>query len=278
METDYSWRVEPYSSIHIGDYLLIDIQTSIFKIMLEFERICRKYQIKYILDGGTMLGAIRHSGFIPWDDDADFAMLRKDYNKFCKVCKKELGADFYLETKGVNKKYPYAFAKLRLNGTVYKETFLNNLNVHPGIWIDIFPIDKTSKLTFKIQSKLSLIWRSIRWHKTKEIICDSKHRQLLNFLAFIFPYWFININEELCIRLLNIFPIKTVSKLCHPGPGKKIEDISFYKYVVKHLFWGHSFFVPIDYNLWLEQRYKNPFKLPQVSKRVPSHSGGEVKL
>lgn len=278
MNVDNGWRVEPYSSINIGNYLLIDIQLSIYKILLEFDRICRKYHIKYILDGGTLLGAIRHFGFIPWDDDADIAMLRKDYNKFCKVCKKELNEGFYLETKAVNKKYPYSFAKLRLNGTIYKESFLNDLKIHPGIWIDIFPIDKTTKSAFGIQCKFSLMWRSIRWHKTKEITCDSKHEKLFNFMSAIFPYWFININEELSIRLLNIFPIKTVSKLCHPGPGKKIEKISFYDCLVDHLFWGHNFLVPKDYNLWLKQRYKNPFELPKESNRVPSHSGGEVKL
>lgn len=278
MEINNKWRVEPYSSIPIGNYSLFDVQIAIFKIMLEFERICRKHQIKYILDGGTLLGAIRHSGFIPWDDDADIAMLRVDYKKFCKVCKKELGSDFYLETKSSNKVYPYAFAKLRLNGTIYKESFLNGLNVHQGIWIDIFPIDKTTKLTFSIQRKLSLMWRSIRWHKTKMITCDSKHKKLFNFLSKIFPYWFININEEMSIRFLNALPLKKVSKLCHPGPGKKIEQISYYKCLADCLFWDHSFLIPRDYNKWLEQRYKNPFVLPDLSKRLPAHTGGEVEL
>ena len=278
MKNNDEYICEPYSSILIGGYKLIDVQRSIFSILVEFDRICKKHNIKYILDGGTLLGAIRHSGFIPWDDDADVAMLRSEYNKFCKVCKKELDSRFFLETKKVNKKYPYAFAKLRLNGTIYKENFLNNLDVHNGIWIDIFPIDKTSKLTFRLQTKLSLIWRSIRWKKTKEISCTSKHDRLFKFISLITPYWLINSCEDFSIRFLNIFPLKKVSKLCHPGPGKSVESIDYYKKLTTHKFWGNDFFVPLNYDEWLRQRYKNPYVLPNEEKRMPAHSGGQVKL
>ncbi len=75
-----------------------------------------------------------------------------------------------------------------------------------------------------------------------------------------------------------LFPLKKVSKLCHPGPGKSVESIDYYKKLTTHKFWGNDFFVPLNYDEWLRQRYKNPYILPDEEKRMPAHSGGQVKL
>ena len=75
---------------HISNTELRQLQKIELEMLVELDRICRKYQIAYSLDGGTLLGAVRHKGFIPWDDDADVIMLRKEYMKFRKACIKEL--------------------------------------------------------------------------------------------------------------------------------------------------------------------------------------------
>ena len=89
-----------------------EVHADLLLILKEFDRICRKNDIKYTLDGGTLLGAFRHNGFIPWDDDADIAMLRKEYKKFLRCAKKELNHDaFVIEEIGNPKTYSYNFKK-----------------------------------------------------------------------------------------------------------------------------------------------------------------------
>ena len=93
----------------------------------ELKRLCEKHNIKYYMIAGTLLGAVRHKGFIPWDDDMDFAIMRCDYARFLKVCKAELGEDFVLQEMFIDKNYALPMAKLLLKGTVLAEyTTVNN--------------------------------------------------------------------------------------------------------------------------------------------------------
>lgn len=117
------------------------------EILDEVVRICEKYQLKYYLIYGTLIGAIRHKGFIPWDDDLDIGMPRKDYEKFLEVAPVELGEQFFLQTAESNKGYWLVFAKVRKNHTLFLENAMANTSscVHKGIFIDIFPQDYVNK-------------------------------------------------------------------------------------------------------------------------------------
>ena len=93
--------------------VLQSLQKVEIEILDEIDRICRMNNINYCLVGGTLLGAVRHGGFIPWDDDVDVAMPRNDYERFMDVCKSELSDDFYLHSIKTDKTYWYPFIKIR---------------------------------------------------------------------------------------------------------------------------------------------------------------------
>jgi len=111
------------------------------EILDEVQRICIKYQFNYFVTAGTLLGTIRHKGFIPWDDDIDIAMPRKDFERFKKVCAIELNNTLFYQDSYTDSCYPFYFAKIRKNKTEVDEPWLRNIPMHKGIYIDIFPLD-----------------------------------------------------------------------------------------------------------------------------------------
>lgn len=117
------------------------IQRIELEILLEFDRICKKYDIKYQLFAGTLLGAIRHRGFIPWDDDIDVCMLRSEYNRFLSVVDDELASEYFFQSYETDPNYMNKFPKIRKNGTLFMEKLVRDLDMHHGFYIDIFPFD-----------------------------------------------------------------------------------------------------------------------------------------
>ncbi|WP_312654561.1 LicD family protein [Proteiniclasticum sp.] len=126
-----------------------EIQKVELELLLEFDKICKKNNINYQLFAGTLLGAIRHNGFIPWDDDIDVCMLREEYDRFLQVAKKDLSEDYFLQTYDSDNKYFYQFAKIRKNKTIFMQSILEEVNMHHGIFIDIFPFDNVKPHTIE---------------------------------------------------------------------------------------------------------------------------------
>lgn len=112
-------------------------------ILIELDQICKKNNLTYWLDAGTLLGAIRHKGFIPWDDDIDVAMPRDDYNKFIKIYKQELSPHLFLQTKESDPEFSQYFAKIRNINTLFIEDSEKGKDIkyNQGIFIDIFPVN-----------------------------------------------------------------------------------------------------------------------------------------
>ncbi len=117
-----------------------NVQKKILNIANEVKRICEKYSLRYYLDFGSLLGAVRHHGFIPWDDDIDFCMPRADYEKFIEICKTELNGQFSLRTMQ-EEKYIYYFIKVDDKTTTLVEDFNRSSGYKGGIYVDIFPLD-----------------------------------------------------------------------------------------------------------------------------------------
>ncbi|MDO5760162.1 MAG: LicD family protein [Bacteroidota bacterium] len=139
-------------------------------LLSEFQRVANKYKIKYIASGGTMLGAVRHKGFIPWDDDVDIMMLREDYDKLISVAH-EFSSPYFLQTNRNDKGYFRCFARLRNSLTTgIQKTEMNcHFQYNQGIFIDIFPMDNlvdNIKLFLRQQIKTRILLRKARYYSS----------------------------------------------------------------------------------------------------------------
>ena len=110
-------------------------------MLKEFMRICAHLDLRYYVVGGTLLGAVRHQGFIPWDDDIDLAMPREDYERFLEKGQSLLSDEFFLQTFHTDPEFPANFAKIRDNRTTFIEKSVSGKHIHHGVYIDIFPLD-----------------------------------------------------------------------------------------------------------------------------------------
>ena len=125
---------------------LQDHQSALFILLKEFDRVCRELDIPYMLFAGTMLGAVRHQGFIPWDDDLDVLMARKDYERLLREGDKVLDHEKFFLQKEFTQHWPMFFSKLRLNGTTCLEKYHpKDPEIHQGVYMDIFPMDNAAK-------------------------------------------------------------------------------------------------------------------------------------
>lgn len=119
------------------------------EMLLEVDRICRENNIQYFLSSGTALGAVRHKGFIPWDDDLDIRMMREEYEKFCKVCETQLDTSkFFLQNDRTDKEYRWGYGKIRRKGTEYLRAGQEAIKCFSGVSVDIFVIDNVPDTLF----------------------------------------------------------------------------------------------------------------------------------
>lgn len=144
-------------------------QQALLSLLQEFDRVCKALDIPYVLFAGTMLGAVRHQGFIPWDDDLDVMMLRSDYERFLREADRVLDREkFYLQ-KEFSQHWPMFFSKLRLNNTTCLEKYHpKDENVHQGVYIDLFPCDNAAG---------SELGRKLQFYASKIVIAKSLDRR-----------------------------------------------------------------------------------------------------
>ena len=122
--------------------ILRKAQLIMLDMLIEFDAICRKHQLQYWLDSGTLLGAVRHKGFVPWDDDIDLSMPIEDYNKFLKIAESELSSDIFFQTSVTDENFKFDYIKLRSNKAHIVELHEKDKQIkyHQGVFVDIFPM------------------------------------------------------------------------------------------------------------------------------------------
>lgn len=133
------------------------------EILQYIHNFCTENKINYFLYFGTLLGAVRHKGFIPWDDDIDICMLNDDYKKFVALYKNEENKPYFFQNFETEKNTPFIFSKIRIDGTKFISNVHKGLNIHQGIFIDIFPVYKFPKNEILRKKHLKKIkfWRQL---------------------------------------------------------------------------------------------------------------------
>lgn len=125
----------------LDDNMLKRLQQEELEILKEFVGVCEKLNLKYYIIGGTLLGAVRHGGFIPWDDDIDIGMPRKDYEVFIKEAQELLPAHYFIQNLYTEPGFVQNFTKLRNSNTTCIEIDVRRWKINHGICIDVFPLD-----------------------------------------------------------------------------------------------------------------------------------------
>lgn len=266
--------------------ILKKLHKSEIVILDEIVRICKKHDLKYFLIGGTLLGAVRHKGFIPWDDDLDIAMPRDDYEKFIELASKELKEDFILDDISTNPEYWLIFAKVRLKKTVFKANFISDdYEGNNGIWVDIFPLDysKHNKDYF-----IKYKWSIIRFLKAIYIRKDSHTSMDKHFLTAVLSIFFKPFNMK---KMNNIIKKRITSEnskkeICkyfinygsQYGVFRQTHQINKI-FPLRQLEFENKFYcVPNDYDYVLNNIYgENYMELPPIEKRI-THNPEYIKF
>lgn len=136
-----------------NDSLLRRGQLRMLEILKAVDKVCRTHDIRYWLSSGTLLGAVRHGGFIPWDDDLDIEMLREDYLRLLPLLREELPNQFMVHDKESDRDYPYLYAKVRDKHSCIEEDYVFKTK-HTGCFIDIFPLERAPYSLFRIANRL----------------------------------------------------------------------------------------------------------------------------
>ncbi|MCH5296251.1 MAG: LicD family protein [Ruminococcus sp.] len=258
------------------DGKLETIQKILLGFLLEIDRICKKHNIKYFLAGGTLLGAVRHKGFIPWDDDADVMMLREDYDKFLRVLPSELPSNFTVQNNEKTSHFP--FTKIRINDTVFSTEFSSRFgDIHNGIFFDVLAQDQTSnnKLIRKLHmhATASARWLVLdKWRGTKVNANGRFSSFVANVLKTIFPLAFL---EKIQNTLMSQFKNKKNAKYLFDSMGRNITRGEFPKQWLQEIiyvdFENEKLPIPKEYDKYLKYLYGDYMEMIPVSQRHVSH-------
>lgn len=248
----------------------------VLDVLLKIDCICRKNGLEYFLAYGTLLGAIRHNGFIPWDDDVDIIMLRKDYEKLRKIINSgSYGISFFDITTNSSTIYP--FGKVCDNNSLVKEHNFKQMDGY-GAFVDVFPFDY-------LPADKNERWKYCRKYRRKEIIITHSARTGYGKSGSIFRIMLRSVayysckafNPHKMIKKMNdaFLHYNNENKTGYVGIPWSLSGLAFPEDFFighkEHEFEGYSFYIPQQYDYLLRCWYNDYMKLPPVEKRVNKH-------
>lgn len=259
--------------IVLSEKMIADLRNCELDLLSEFIRVCNNNHLNYYLMYGSLLGAIRHSGFIPWDDDIDVVMPRWDYERLRAVGSDCFKKGYFFQIYETDKHYLNCYAKLRNVNTTFVETSVPNLKMNQGIFIDIFPMDY-----YYDESILTKIKRKIieaRVYEEADLKPKSIAKQLGGKISrFFFPRisTAINAREKIFSAAKDGEKYYLRSGDAHGYAGSKfIMPVEWFGEGQTVQFENVLCKVPYQYDLVLKHRYGDYMSLPPVEQRVLHH-------
>ncbi len=245
-------------------------------ILKEFEKVCEQLQLKYYCIYGTALGAIRHKGYIPWDDDIDVGMPRKDYDVFVEKAQMLLPENYFVQTHMNEHEYLNPFAKLRKSDTTFIEIASKEACINHGIYIDIFPLDgyplnKWSEFLFKWKR---VVYDSYIFADRGGAELGMRNRILVK-IGRLFTgnisAWEAVVRKEKLIRKTDYDKADMVGVMVEDYPTKEAVPKECFGEGVTVRFENTSIRVPSNWHMYLEHKYGNYMQLPPETEQFPLH-------
>jgi len=244
-------------------------------ILKDIDNFCKKNNIKYWLDYGTLIGAIRHSGYIPWDDDIDIGMLREDYDKFLKEYNKNNNQYQFISCEN-DKDYLFPFGKVIDTNTILYEPDENGIKI--GVYVDIFVHDKASdnNLDNKKSYQKRDLYNKLRIAQIFPNLYDKtslKKRLLRFFVNLYLKFLPKNYYTKKIIKNSMKYNNKDTSKIADfIAPYEVVVDKKIFDKTIDVTFEKNKYPAPIGYDEYLRTIYGDYMKLPPKEKRISNHN------
>ncbi len=260
---------------------LRNLQLMELEILKEFIRVCETLKLQYFVAGGTCLGAVRHKGFIPWDDDIDVAMPREDYEIFMKEGQNLLKDRFFLQNYHTDPNYVNNFAKIRNSQTTFIEKTCKNIEMNQGVYIDIFPLDgfPKSKIEYKLinfRKQLIHFQFSKKYWFIENKKCGIKSKLALLISDVLYGRKTLRQLQDIQEKMYAKYPYKTASMIIAYGGAYGYKDIhkkNVFENGSKLDFEGIKVCAPKQVDNYLKRMYGDDYmKLPPKGKRGGHHS------
>ena len=266
----------------LSDKRLLELQGIELNIVLEIDKVCKKHNLTYFLAEGSLLGALRHQGFIPWDDDMDISMPREDYNKFLEIAQTELPDFLHLCCTHTIPGYHLPFSKVV---STVDHGFVNRqdavLGAYNGVYVDVFPIDcfpsTDSELLQKTFKKIRL-YRDMLLYRAKYMTAKRPSRLLTQFRSHFYSNEELHRRiTELCTAYNNADSAYMVNFASSYPPHRQLVPRACYATGRTTDFGGHSLPIPADAETILRTIYGDWQTPPPPEKRSSTHSLWDVR-